>query len=91
MTDRRYLTFSLRTAFVVLTIGCLWLGWKVEKARKRGRAIDAIVAAGGRIGYEDRHLMHLPPYTIPANHFWLDRRNIPVSISIHAPLNAELG
>lgn len=41
---RRWLQFSLQGFLVVLTIGCVWLG---TMARKRGRAIDAILQSGG--------------------------------------------
>jgi hypothetical protein len=39
------------TFIVVLTIGCVWLGWRVDRAHKRGRAIDAVNEAGGYVYY----------------------------------------
>lgn len=41
---RRYLTVSLRTLFVLLTIGCVWLAWKCEQARQQWEAVRAIEA-----------------------------------------------
>jgi hypothetical protein len=51
-TRRRCFQFSLRTAFVVLTISCLWFGWKLEQARKQAEAVTAIKAAGGVLQYD---------------------------------------
>lgn len=51
MPRRRYLTFSLRTVFVLLTIGCVWLAWKCEQARTQREAVKAIEALGGRVRY----------------------------------------
>lgn len=55
----RYLTFSLRTLFVLLTIGCVWLGWKCEQARTQREAVKAIEALGGTV-YYDWQLQYLP-------------------------------
>lgn len=86
-STRSYLTFSLRTFFVLLTIACLWLGWKVEQARLRGRAIAAIVQAGGGAVY-DGSLAVSPEGD--ENHFWFDFQGVPVDIGIREPLNASL-
>jgi hypothetical protein len=56
---RRWLQFSLRGFIVVLTIGCVWLGWKVERARESERAIDAVRKAGCRVYYDKTGAM--PP------------------------------
>jgi hypothetical protein len=48
----RSLQFSLKCFFVVLTIGCLGLGWKVERARKQRRLAEDIWALGGGIWYD---------------------------------------
>lgn len=32
---RRWLSFSLRTLFVVMTVGCVWLGWEARIVRER--------------------------------------------------------
>lgn len=51
-TRRRWLQFSLRGFLVVLTIGCLWLGWRVERAIKQAEAVKAIDAMGGVVLYD---------------------------------------
>lgn len=90
-TRRRWLQFSLRGVLVVLTIGCLWLGWKVEMARKRGRAIDAIVEAGGVGGYGDSgDAPFLSRGRSVEDHFWLDLKGVPVVLAINTHLNATL-
>ena len=56
MPRRRWLQFSLRSFFVLLTVGCLWLGWKVERTSERTRqqreAVKAIEALTGRVQYD---------------------------------------
>jgi hypothetical protein len=86
-TRRRWLRFSLRGFLVVLTIGCLWLGWKVEKARRRGRAIDAVIAAGGKAIYggSTQEAIHRQ------DHFWSDLASRRVGIFFHEPLDRTLG
>lgn len=74
--SRRWFQFSLRGFLVTLTIACLWLGWKVERARKRERAIDAIFFNGGRTTYKGGPRIFLGS---PA-HFWLDLQGVPVFI-----------
>jgi hypothetical protein len=44
---RRYLTFSLRTLFVLTTAFAIWLGVVVNRAREQREAIKAIEALGG--------------------------------------------
>lgn len=100
MTSARpSLTFSLRALFVTLTIGCVWLGWAIERAKKRGKAIDAIKAAGGDgslfISYEIEHAERTREYglvtfsyTEPGeNHLWLDLKGVPVSVELYDGLN----
>ena len=48
----RWLRFSLRTFFVLLTLLCIWLGLQVNAARRQREARAAIVKGGGTIGYE---------------------------------------
>jgi hypothetical protein len=47
----RYLTFSLRTEFILLTASAVWLGLVVKRAREQREAVKAIYATGGRIHY----------------------------------------
>lgn len=49
---RRFLRVSLRTLLVLLTIGCVWLGWKVNKAQKQRAAVAWVEEMGGEVGYE---------------------------------------
>jgi len=49
---RRWLQFSLRGFLVVLSIGCLWLGWKVDRAHKQRDAVETIEAIGGIVVYD---------------------------------------
>jgi hypothetical protein len=49
--NHRYLTFSLRTLFVVTTALAVWLGIVVNRAREQREAVKAIEAAGGSVYY----------------------------------------
>jgi hypothetical protein len=49
---RRWLQFSLRGFLVGLTIGCVWLGWKVEQAREQRIVAQAVRECGGGIWYD---------------------------------------
>ncbi len=48
---RRYLTFSLRTAFVIMTALAVWLRVVVHRAREQRKAVKAIEALGGSAFY----------------------------------------
>lgn len=49
---RRWFTFSLRTFFVIVTLIGVWLGWKINEARKQKQAVEAIQASGGTVLYD---------------------------------------
>ena len=49
---RRWLRFSLRTFLLVLTALCIWLGVKVNQARRQKEAVGNLVALGTEIAYE---------------------------------------
>lgn len=66
--DRRYLRYSLRTAFIVLTVGCVWLGAQVERVRKQREAVAKIRACGGGVQY-DWELPWLDSHPLTAT-FW---------------------
>lgn len=51
-SHRRYLTFNLRTLFVLLTALAVWLGVVVNRAREQREAVEAIEALGGVIFYD---------------------------------------
>ena len=44
--------FRLRTLLGLMAAGCLALGWKADAAFRQQQAVAAIVARGGRVGYE---------------------------------------
>src|SRR6185437_6075263 len=50
--SRRYLTFSLRTLFVVTTALAVWLGVIVNRAREQREAVKAIETLTGRVQYD---------------------------------------
>ena len=49
---RRYLTFSLRTLFVLTTALAVWLGVVVNRVREQREAVKAIEALGGEVRYD---------------------------------------
>ena len=49
---RRWFRFSLRSLLVLVTAFCVWLGWEVNATRRQKEAVQAIVKAGGTIGYD---------------------------------------
>ena len=51
-SHRRYLTFSLRTVFILLTGSAVWLGVVVNRAREQREAVKAIEALGGLVFYD---------------------------------------
>lgn len=79
------LQFSLRALFIVITLFLLLFGWNIERARKRGRAVNAIVAAGNIVGYHE-------PIGHDGVDFWQDvlRKSVDVRIC-NGPLNPEIG
>ena len=48
---RRYLTFSLRTLFILLTLFAVWTATIVNRAREQREAVKAIEALGGEVLY----------------------------------------
>ena len=42
-----WLTFSLRTMFVVVTVFAVWLGWELKYVRDRKAALDLLTQSGG--------------------------------------------
>ena len=49
---RRYLTFSLRTLFILLTALAVWLGVVVNRAREQREAVEAMEAMGAEVYYD---------------------------------------
>ncbi|HUE74274.1 MAG TPA: hypothetical protein VMP01_25560 [Pirellulaceae bacterium] len=43
--------FTLRTVFLLLTLFCVWLGYRTDRAQRQARAVAAIRDLGGRVTY----------------------------------------
>jgi hypothetical protein len=81
---RRWLQFSLRGVFVLLTATCLLLAWKVGPALKQIRAVNAIMAADGHVIYYGL------PLAEQSDHMWNAINGRPLDISLHGSLDADL-
>ena len=51
MKSRPWLRFSLRTVLVVMTAIALWIGYQANRANQQRKAVEGILAMGGRITY----------------------------------------
>jgi hypothetical protein len=49
---RRYLTFSLRTLFILLTASAAWIGIATHRAREQRAAVQAIESLGAMVIYD---------------------------------------
>lgn len=49
---RRWLTFSLRGAFIILTILCIWLAIRSTRARNQEQAVRDVLAHGGHLRFD---------------------------------------
>lgn len=89
--SRRF-QFSLKTLLLALTLGCLCFGWFIERARRRERAIDAIVEAGGVVFYGEESEAKFRQMKYEG-HFWRDVGRIPVRLHLDETLllDASLG
>jgi hypothetical protein len=47
--------FSLRGMFILVTILCVSLGWRLQRAREQREAVEAIRKAGGWVYYDYQH------------------------------------
>ena len=66
MTDalkpkRRWLQFSLRTLFIVVTVFCVWLAITAKRAREQRQAVEAIRAVHGAIAFQHQLDRTEPP------------------------------
>ena len=74
---RRWFRFSLRALLVLVTVLCVWLGFKVNAVRKQKEAIDAIMQAGGSFWFDyqyavgDSNLTNPDPDITPPGPTWL--------------------
>jgi Leucine-rich repeat (LRR) protein len=53
---RRWFRFSLRMLLVAVTVLCVWLGFKVNAARRQKDILGAILKSGGTVAYEKASL-----------------------------------
>jgi len=51
---RRFLRFSLRTFLILLTVGCVWLGYLVNSARRQKESVAALRRLGASVVYDYR-------------------------------------
>jgi hypothetical protein len=58
------LRFSLRTAAIILTALCIWLGIKASAARRQHSAVASLEQAGGTVWF-DYHFKKTPPTNLP--------------------------
>src|SRR5579863_3614929 len=86
---RRWFQFSLRGFLIALTVFAVWLGWTVERTRKRGVAIDAIVQARGNVFYAGDLQLNVLDDSQHLGHFWSDLRRMPVEIYFHERTNLD--
>ncbi|HUE72833.1 MAG TPA: hypothetical protein VMP01_18250 [Pirellulaceae bacterium] len=49
---RGLLRFSLRTLFIVFTVGCIWLGIVTKRARDQRAAVDRILQLRGFVSFD---------------------------------------
>lgn len=49
---RRWLSLSLKTFLILLTIGCIWFGWAVNRARQQRAAVEWVTDLGGNVYYD---------------------------------------
>jgi hypothetical protein len=72
--NRRWFRFGLRSLMIALTLLCVWLGFKVNAARRQREAVQAILQAGGTVAYDYQMVpVGLPSY---AETFNIDRNAV---------------
>ena len=95
MIERRWFQFSLRGFLIAVAVFAICFGHTVEKARRRGSALDAIVAAGGEVTYQpDVELTNKSSWwPITSDHLWFDveQRRVRVYLPENVTLDAALG
>ena len=48
----RWFRFSLRTFLLVVTVLCVWLGWKINAAREQRQAVAEVRALDAHVRYD---------------------------------------
>ena len=70
---RRWLQYSLRTFFVLLTVACVWLGWTVHRANEQRKVVEWVRKMGGAVSYEyqiDEVGDSIPDFEPPSPKWW---------------------
>jgi hypothetical protein len=70
---RRWFRFSLRALLVLVTVLCVWLGVKVNVARRQKEAVAAILRAGGTVCYDCQFIPKSNPSGLPLLDYRFDR------------------
>ena len=76
---RHWLRFSLRMLLVVITVLCVWLGFKVNAARRQKEAVAAIFRDGGSVVFDyqmvpiagEPDLFDVDANALPSGQAWL--------------------
>jgi hypothetical protein len=71
--NRRWFRFGLRTLLIALTLLCVWLGFKVNAARRQHEVVQAILQAGGRVAYD----YQMVPVPVAPNDFNINDAAMP--------------
>ena len=59
---KRLLRISLRMVFVLTTILCVWLGFKVHQVKQQREAVAWVEAHGGMVAYQHEKIPHGPKW-----------------------------
>src|SRR3569623_301355 len=91
---RRWLQYSLRGLLTLVTVFAIGLGWKVQRARKRGEAINTIQQLRATEFYDDGTDEAVLQFRIEAapsdNRLWDGLKGTPVDIHLLTPLNPDI-
>src|SRR5262249_2001048 len=68
---RRWLRYSLRTLLVAVTILCVWLGLKVNSARRQREAVATLTRSGADVSFDYQTANNATPDASPPGPAWL--------------------
>jgi hypothetical protein len=74
---RRWLGFSLRMMLFAVTLLCVWLGFKVNAARRQKEAIQAVLGAGATVNFDYQYKRLQLPVPLPKSFGRIDARVLP--------------